>query len=210
MTNKSADIFTPRKASDIRVAGALFCLGGIEFILMLTFAESLYPGYSVHTNTISDLAAIGKPTSLFFDPAVFVWGLSWLLGAYFLFRGTGMRRLMVLNLLPGVGVMLAALSPENVNIAIHSIGAIIAFVPGAVAVILSYRLIRSEFRYFALFLGFLSLTSVAIYFGAYYSPLVQQTLGSGGAERIIVYPIIVWLIGLGSYLLAHGKQEASQ
>ena len=62
-------------------------------------------------------------------------------------------------------------------------GAIIAFVPGAIAMILSYRLIRSEFRYFPMFLGFLSLTSVAIYFGAYYSPLVQQTLGSGGAEN---------------------------
>lgn len=201
---------TPRKVSDIRLAGALFCFGGTEIILMLTLAEALYPGYSTHANTISDLAAIGKPTSLFFDPAVFVWGLSWLLGAYFLFRGTGRERLMALNMLPGVGVMLAALSPENVNIAVHSIGAVVAFIPGAIAVILSYRVIKSQFRYFALALGSLSLISVAIYFGAYYSPLVQQTLGSGGAERITVYPIVIWLIGFGSYLLALSKPEASQ
>jgi hypothetical membrane protein len=178
----------------------------MEIILTLTVAESLYSGYSVHTNTISDLAAIGRSTSLFFDPAVFVWGLSWVLGAYFLFRDSGKRRTMVLNVLPGVGVMMAALSPENVNIAIHSVGAVIAFIPGAVAMILSYRLTRSQLGYFSLFLGLLSLAFVVVYFGAYYSPPVQQTLGSGGAERIIVYPIIVWMIGLGSYLMGRPRE----
>ncbi|MDA4112884.1 MAG: DUF998 domain-containing protein [Thaumarchaeota archaeon] len=208
---KRPGIFAPRRASDIKLAGALFCFGGMEIILMLTLAEALYPGYSVHTNTISDLAAVGRSTALFFDPAIFVWGLSWLLGAYFLFRRSGRRRSMVLNMLPGAGVMLAALSPENVSLAVHSIGAIVAFIPGAIAMILSYRVIRSHLRYFALLLGLLSLTSVGIYFGAYYSPLVQQTLGSGGAERIIVYPIILWMIGLGSYLLALGEpNEGSQ
>ncbi len=207
---EKTDLFTPQKSSDVKLAGALYCFGAIEFFLMLTLSEALYPGYSVHANTISDLAAVGSPTALFFDPAVFAWGLSWLVGAYFLFRGSGRSRLMVLNMLPGVGVMLAAASPENVNVAIHSIGAVIAFVPGAIAVILSYRVIRSQLRYFALFLGFLSLAFVAVYFGAYYSPLVQQSLGSGGAERIIVYPIVIWMIGLGSYLLALRLKVESQ
>ena len=84
----------------------------------MTIAEALYPGYSTHTNTISDLAAIGSPTWTFFDPAIFVWGLSWFLGAYFLLRNAGRRGLLILNVLPGVGVMLAALSPENANLAI--------------------------------------------------------------------------------------------
>jgi len=195
-------VSNPEKgASDVKLAGLFYFFGGAEIILMLTVAESLYAGYSVHTNTISDLAAVGSQTSLFFDPAVFVWGLSWVLGAYFLLRGSGRRGMMLLNVLPGVGVMMAALSPENVNIAIHSVGAVVAFVPGAISVILSYRLIGSQLKYFALFLGLLSLASVFVYFGAYYSPLVQQTLGSGGAERIIVYPLVVWMIGIGSYLM---------
>ena len=193
-------------ATDVKLAGIFYFFGGMEIIVLLTVAESLYPGYSVHTNTISDLAAIGQSTSLLFDPAIFAWGLSWLLGAYFLLRHSGRRRMMLLNVLPGIGVMMAALSPENVNIAIHSVGAIIAFIPGATAVLLSYRLIGSQLRFFALFLGLLSLASVAVYFGAYYSPLVQQTLGSGGAERVIVYPIIVWMIGFGSYLMGRPSE----
>jgi len=152
-------------ATDVKLAGILFFFGGMEIILLLTVAESLYQGYSVHTNTISDLAGIGRSTSLFFDPALFLWGLSWLLGAYFLFRDGGKKGMMLLNILPGIGVMMAALSPENVNIAIHSVGAIIAFIPGAITLLVSYRLIGSQLRFFALFLGLLSLASVAIYSG---------------------------------------------
>jgi hypothetical protein len=41
---------------------------------------------------------------------------------------------------------------------------------------------------------------VIVEFGGYYSPLVQTTLGPGGAERIIVYPLLAWLMGFGGYL----------
>lgn len=196
-----------RKASDVRRAGSLLLFGGLEVLLLMTLAEALYLGYSTHTNTISDLAAVGAPTWLFFDPSVFVWGVCWFVGAYFLFRGRGKKGLMIVNLLPGIGVTLASLSPENVNIAVHSIGAVLAFIPGAVAMMLSYRLIKSSLRYFALSLGALSLVAVVIYFGAYYSTIVQDTLGSGGSERIIVYPILIWLIAFGSYLLSRENQS---
>lgn len=192
------------RASDIRKAGSLLLFGGVEVLLLMTLAEALYPGYSTHTNTISDLAAVGAPTWLFFDPSIFLWGVCWLVGAYFLFRGR--KGLMSVNLLPGIGVMLASLSPENVNIVLHSIGAVLAFIPGGVAMMLSYRLIKSPLRYFVVPLGALSLFAVIIYFGAYYSTMVQDTLGSGGSERIIVYPILVWLIAFGSYLLSREKQ----
>jgi hypothetical membrane protein len=209
--SKSVEMFEPHKASDVERAGFLLFLGGMEIILMMTVAEALYPGYSTHTNTISDLAAVGSPTWTYFDPAVFVWGLCWLLGAYLLLRGAGRRGLLVMNMLPGLGVILAALSPENVNVAIHSIGAIIAFIPGGLTVLLSYRLIASRLRYFAVFLGSVSLVAIAVYFGAYYSALVQETLGSGGAERVIVYPMVIWLVGFGSYLLTVRKPaESSQ
>jgi hypothetical protein len=33
------------------------------------------------------------------------------------------------------------------------------------------------------------------------SPFVN-TLGIGGAERLIVYPVVLWLVTLGGYLLA--------
>ena len=81
-----------------------------------------------------------------------------------------------------------------------------AFIPGPIAAILSYRMIKSQFRYFAVLLGVLSLLGVVNEFGAYNSAFSQQTLGPGGWERVIVYPLLVWLIGFGSYLLARPSE----
>ncbi|MGI0131010.1 MAG: DUF998 domain-containing protein, partial [Thermoplasmata archaeon] len=164
------------------------------------------PGYSVHHSTISDLLALGAPTSLVGEPMLFLAAVAWMGGAYYLFRGSGRTGLRVLNLLPGTGLLLAVLSPENVNLLIHSIGAVLAFVPGPIAAILSYRMTGSRFRYCALVMGVLSLAGAAIYFGTYETALVQQTLGPGGWERAIVYPLLVWLIGFGSYLLAKSDE----
>ena len=133
----------------LQAAGALLAFAGLRFLMLITVLESIYPNYSVHTNTISDLLAIGTRTSLIGEPLAFIVAVSWIGGAYYLFRKSGRRRLMALNLLPGTGLLLAVVSPENVNIAIHSAGAVIAFIPGPIVAMLSYRMIKSPFRYFA-------------------------------------------------------------
>jgi hypothetical membrane protein len=194
-------------ASDLRRAGFLLSFAGADFLLVIMVLEAIYPGYSVHHNTISDLLAVGTGTSLIGEPMLFLAAISWIAGAYYLFRNTGRTGMMMLNLLPGAGLLLAVLSPENVNIVLHSAGAVLAFFPGPVAVLLSYRRIRSPFRYYALALGSLSLIGTIIYFGAYETSLVQQGLGSGGWERVIVYPLLIWLIGFGSYLLAKSSER---
>jgi hypothetical membrane protein len=192
-------------ATDSRRAGGLLTLAGALFLLLIAVSEAVYPNYSVHTNTISDLFAIGTATSLFGEPLAFVVALSWAAGAYYLFRKSGKKGLMALNLLPGIGLMLAVLSPENVNLAVHSVGAVLAFIPGPIAAILSYRMIKTPFRYFALCLGCLSLFGTVMEFGAYETAFFHETLGPGGWERIIVYPLLVWLIALGSLLLSRAS-----
>ena len=67
-------------------------------------------------------------------------------------------------------------------------------------------MIRSPFRYFALSLGILSLFGTMMEFGAYETAFFQQTLGPGGWERIILYPLLIWLIGFGSYLLTRSGE----
>ena len=112
------------------------------------------------------------------------------------------------EMLPGTGFLLAVLSPENVNVAIHSVGAVPAFFPGVIVMILAFRMIQTEFRYFWLFFGLVSFAGVIVEFGGYYSPLVQQTLGPGGWERVIVYPLLIWLVGYGNYLLTISKEKS--
>lgn len=193
---------------DSQAAGILYSLSGIVMLLAISISEALYPDYSVHKNALSDLAATTANTSVIVETAGFVWGLGWLLGSYLLLRRTGRRGLLALNLLPGIGVLLAIASPENVNIVVHSVGAVLAFVPGSIAVVLSYRLIRSQLRYLSLVLGTISLVGVILEFGAYSSYIVQELLGPGGTERVIVYPILVWLISFGGYLTANSKEKS--
>jgi hypothetical membrane protein len=201
------ETLTRKKQSDTRVAGISYAVSGTVMLLLTSLSETLYSNYSIHKNSISDLAATTASTSFLEESAGFVWGLFWLVGSYFLLRNTGKRALMFVNLLPGIGILLAILSPENVNVAIHSVGAVIAFVPGAIVVILSYRMIKSELKYFTLTLGVASFVGIVLEFGAYYSYFVQQVLGPGGTERIIVYPILVWLMIFGGYLA--GREHVS-
>jgi hypothetical protein len=39
------------------------------------------------------------------------------------------------------------------------------------------------------------------------NPTVFGPIGHGGAERMIVYPAMIWLIAFGGYLLAVGEDR---
>jgi hypothetical membrane protein len=106
---------TVRKgATDYRLAGSFFVVvGGMLFLLLTTASEAIYPSFSMDDNAISDLAAIGTGTTALEETAILGLPVCWLLGAYYLFRRTQSRGLMILNLLPGVGFLVAGLSPER-------------------------------------------------------------------------------------------------
>ena len=191
--------------------------GGLLFLLLTTAAESIYPNFSMQNNAISDLAALGTSTTAIEETAVLGLAICWIAGAYYLFRNTGRKRLMVLNLLPGIGYLLAGLSPENVNLTVHSTGALLAFPLGAIVVMLSYRSIRGSLRYSSIGLGALSLVATCmIFFGyqvvgpcgscTYDQRLDKLALGFGGWESMIVYPVLVWLIAFGAYLMARSSE----
>jgi len=199
-----------RKGPDTKRAGILFTFGSLVFLLLTTAAESIYPNFSLQNNAISDLAALGTSTVAIEGTAILGLSICWIVGAYYLFRNTGSRGLMMLNLLPGIGFLIAGLSPENFNIVIHSSGTF-AFPVGAIAAILSYRSIRSWFRFVSVLLGAVSLVATFVIFAGwrlgpcgtcgYQQALNQLALGLGGWESMIIYPLLLWLVGFGSYLL---------
>src|SRR5579872_2543410 len=127
-----------KKASERRKGGLLLFISGMEFLFAMMIGEAVYPGYSVHSNVISDLGATQASTFWFYEPAILGWGLLWLLGAYFLLRNQWRRRLLALNLLPGIGILIVGLAPENISVAFHSIGTVIAVFSAAIAAIISY------------------------------------------------------------------------
>ena len=69
--NTNGPLDSASAAGDSRLAGALFSIAGLGFLMLITVLESIYPNYSVHANTISDLLAIGTRTSLIGEPLAF-------------------------------------------------------------------------------------------------------------------------------------------
>jgi hypothetical membrane protein len=63
------------------------------------------------------------------------------------------------------------------------------------AAISSYRLIQTPLKYFSAILSLFGL--LALFFMAFGMTL---SLGVGGIERMIAYPILLWGIGFGGHL----------
>jgi hypothetical membrane protein len=194
----ASDRSETKPQSENRLAGVLLCLSGVGFFIFNHVAESIYPSYSVRKNYLSDLGATGQPTTFLWDGMLFLTGILWLLGAYFFLRRSGRRKLtLALYLLAPVGQIVVSLFPENTILAVHTIGALVTFLFGGLSAVYAYRLTRSPFGYFSLVLGAIALVSLLLFVSGRF-----LGLGVGGMERMIVYPIDIWLIVLGGYLMA--------
>jgi hypothetical membrane protein len=132
-------------------------------------------------------------------------GILILVGALLLYR-TKRYNPFALNLgLIGLGTAGVGMFPAF-HLAIHSLSALIAFGSGGVGAIYSGYLFKPPFRYLAIILGTISLVCLGLGLGD--SSLVLPLLGKGGTERWVAYPTMIWLIGLGGFLMA-GKSQKS-
>ena len=189
------------KYDDRKVAGALLFVGSVQCLLGLVIAESLYSGYSVSENYISDLG-VGT-TALIFNSSVFLLGVTAVAGAYFIQRAFDSRLLFVVFTLTGVGAMGVGLFPENFGV-IHGIASLITFLFGGFSAIMSYKLQKPPLSYISVLLGVLSLVALALFGSGTY-----LGLGKGGMERMIAYPTLLWAAGFGSYLMGYSRDQAT-
>ena len=73
MKAKKENIITSaHKENDRKRAGIFFIFGSILFFLLTTVAEAIYPNFSLQRNAISDLAALGKNTTVIEEIAYWV------------------------------------------------------------------------------------------------------------------------------------------
>lgn len=191
-----------------RAAGALLFLAGVVALMGIITAEALYPAdYSTGGNMISDLggseppdSVVLQPSAAIFDTAMVVTGLLIILGA--LCAHVALRRpsLTIPLALFGVGALGVGIFPGHTG-AVHAIFAQITFVGGAVAAILSFRSVVGPLRYISVALGAIALANLLGYMVLQDGWFVTG-LGLGGLERWVAYPVVLWLTGLGGYLLA--------
>ncbi len=182
-----------------RLGGALLFSGGLIFVIFNTIAESIYPNYNVGNDALSNLGAIGANTRFLWDGQLFVSGLLSLVGiALFFYKSRCLdiakrNAVSILYILPTLGAIMVSLVPENFNIELHTISAFITFVFGGIVAIYSGRIIKSPFRYFSVVLGLITLISL--------TQLNGNLLGFGEAERLVVYPVVLWQLVFGTFLM---------
>ena len=199
------------------IAGALALVAAIQWILGIIVAESTYANYSVSQNFLSDLGAtchsgagtsacfIVQPSSIIFNSALFLLGLLSIASAYLIYRTLGRRLFPTLFGLFGVGTLLAGVFSETFII-VHELAALLAFVCGGIAVICSVNLgleMTRFFRYVSVLLGVLALAALipVVFSGPFMRLNNDFGIGLGGMERMVAYPIVLWDLAFGAYLM---------
>jgi hypothetical membrane protein len=172
------------------IGGALLLVGALQFILSLAIAESLRRGYSISSNYLSDLG-VGH-LAVLFNASVAMLGAFAILGAYFLFRSSKVHTLPYLIAVSGFGALGVGLFPETIGLP-HLCFSIIAFVFGFLSAIYNGVIEKGAFRYFSLALGAVSCVALALSGSGTY-----LGLGQGGIERLVAYPILLWMIAFGA------------
>jgi hypothetical membrane protein len=192
-----------------KVAGVLFFIAVTQFTLGLTIAEALYPGYSVYGNYISDLGV--GPSSIIFNSSVFLLGLLSLVATYFLRHSPNFRTVNMLLFLMAIGAMGVGIFTKDFTLA-HGAVSSMAFFFGGLSAIASFKVLKKPLSLISIVLGAMTLGALALFSSGMvasgsltsteaYDSIFYLGLGPGGMERMIVYPLLIWLAGFAGHLV---------
>jgi hypothetical membrane protein len=181
-----------------KVAGTYLFVGAAQFVVGMMIAEAVYPGYSISGNFISDLGV--GPAAPIFNASVALLGVFVLAAAYFLRksflpRTTWGTVVTVFFVLAGAGAVGVGIFTEDAG-AMHTVVSLVTFLFGSLAAIATFTLVGPPLRYLSLVLGVASLLALVLFGAGEYAGI-----GKGGMERMIAYPILLWAMGFGGYLM---------
>ncbi|WP_206425107.1 DUF998 domain-containing protein [Halosimplex salinum] len=181
------------------VAGILFLALSAQFMTVIMLAAAMAPGYDFGAAAISDLGVIPE-TALLFNTSLAVVGILDLVGGYFYYRTHGKRWLLAVFTLAGVGAVGAALFPLDTG-GVHSLFALVAFVFFNLEAIGSATDLSGVMRFVSVVAGTVGLVFVVLMVvGDAGNPAAFGPINHGGTERMMVYPVMIWMIALSGYL----------
>jgi hypothetical membrane protein len=191
-------------AGNRTIAGLLFVVLGAAFLTVTMLAASMAPGYDFGGGAISDLGVIGE-TALLFNALLVVSGVLNAAGGYLLYTWHRRTWLLAVYLAGGAGAIGAGLLPLDTG-GLHALFALLGFLFFNLEALGTAFLVRGPMRWVSLVAGGVGLAFVAVMIvGDGGNPAIFGPIGHGGAERMIVYPVMLWLLALGGYLV--GAEE---
>jgi hypothetical membrane protein len=182
-------------------AGVLFFALAAQFMVVIMLAAAMAPGYDYAGGAISDLGTVPE-TEWIFNVSLLTAGILNLAGGYLFWQVHRKSWLLILFLLAAIGALGAAALPLYVS-SWHGIFALVAFVFFNAQTVGSAAVVEGAMRWVALLLGAVGLVYVGVMIvGDSGHTAVFWPFGHGAAERLIVYPPMLWLLALGGALMA--------
>jgi hypothetical membrane protein len=186
-----------------RLGGAVLLLAALQFVAAMALVQLAYPGYSDRTNDVSDLGGSHSPWALLFNASLLLLGSATIAGVILTrtaFRkGSSSKLGLGLLALAGLGAVGVGAFPEGTRF--HGSFTELTFlVSGFSLLFLSLAMLRDTrwdgYRLFTFAAAIVTFLGLLLFGGP-----SNLGLGAGGAERVIIAPILLWGILAGLHLL---------
>ncbi|GAB4317703.1 MAG: DUF998 domain-containing protein [Methanobacteriaceae archaeon] len=209
MKIQKGSIFKP-ETNYYKIAGIILMIASIQFFMSVTIAETQFPGYSTADNTLSNLGGTiipVEPSATIFNVSVILMGILALAAVYLILKSGGCRLFSTCLAVMAIGTMGVGIFPGYTG-EIHILFAMMTFIFGSLAALFSYRLgLNIPMVVISMVVGLNGLfiiISLFILGDGTLNPLIA-TLGVGGAERLLAYPMLLYMVALGGYLTSRGE-----
>jgi hypothetical membrane protein len=192
-----------------KVAGLLFIVAVVQYVLAIVVSEAVYPGYSVGQQMVSELGdwSLAGNNAAILNASIILYGLLVIAGAYYVQRIVKNRLFAPLLAINGIGSIVCGFVSLNISFEVHGTFGLIAFISIVAAAIVSYKLVKSPLSYISVILGTITLLGIVLFMAGQGDSVFYLGLGLGGIERVIIYPMALWLLGVGAYLIGDSSDK---
>jgi hypothetical membrane protein len=191
---------------NVKLSGTLLFLAGSIILMGIITAEAFYPsGYTTANSEISDLGATVRPNSVSYQPSATIFNYTMMLAGLMIAMAALLQHkwykkylFSIPLLLLGVGMLGVGVFPGNKD-PYHGIFALLTFNMGGLMAITSFKIASAPFKYIGIVFGLI--TIITLWTASFFIPII----GDGGTERWVAYPVVLWLTGIGGYMLNEKK-----
>jgi hypothetical membrane protein len=184
----------------MRLPGLLFFALAAWFLTVVMLGGAMAPGYVIGDSAISDLGVIDE-TALLFNLTLVGVGILEAVAALLYFRSHRRAAPLAVALVAAAGAVGAGLVPVDQG-GLHGLSALVAFLAFNLQPLVVAPLVTQPLRALSWLAGIVGLGFVLLMvIGDAGNEAVFGPIGHGGAERMIVYPALLWLMALGGYLM---------
>jgi hypothetical membrane protein len=186
---------------DQRLPGFILFVLAAQFMTVIMLAASMAPAYDFNAGAISDLGVVPE-TAFLFNASLIAVGVLNVVGGFLFFRTHRKPWILTTYLLAGIGALGAGSIPLDTS-DFHSLFALAAFLFFNLEALATATVLRGPMRAVSVLAGAIGIAFVVVMIiGDSGNPAIFGVIGHGGAERLIVYPVMLWMLALGGYLMA--------